>query len=112
MVDVRGDKNTTAEELQAIAKAFDGSRNREVDPEPGFVIYAGPATRRVITPENWKKEDIEDVGASVWDRRNKYKLPLGDFDERQIAVLRRDPSFVIGEQSEDGTEEPDPLGDD
>lgn len=86
----------TGKEKAAVAKAFDGSQVGNAEPEPGVVLYDGPATRRLISKEDWKKRGIE-ANSVEWGFHNKFRLPLDKFTEEQLKILRQDVAFKIGE---------------
>lgn len=52
-----------------------------------FVRYAGEATRRVITKEDWASAGFNDADASEWSIANDHALPSGDFSDAQIDYL-------------------------
>lgn len=95
-------EGATPAEAREIAKAFDGKHNFEVDPEPGLIIYNGPGTIRIFSRDDWKSEGVEVDSDTVWNRRNRWRLPLADFNERQLEVLRKNGGFVIGSPAEAG----------
>lgn len=79
----------------------DGSVKMEEMPPPDGpqVYYIGPATRRILTPEDWKNVGVEDTDHKtyVWDIDNSKMIPKAEFSPQQLDYLTRDDRFEIEE---------------
>lgn len=63
------------------------------------VVYTGPATRRVINANDWKKAGVEDQKQVVWDRTNGFSVPAGDLNEKALNYVDKvDDGFKVEER--------------
>jgi hypothetical protein len=66
-------------------------------PEGPQVKYIGPATRRVLTPEDWERVGVDDTEHETyeWNLKNAKMIPRDQFSEKQLAYLRTDDRFSV-----------------
>jgi hypothetical protein len=79
----------------------DGTVKEESIPEleGPQVRYDGPATRRILGPDDWKVLGVDDTEHKtfVWDLDNSKSLPKEQFSPQQLDYLRVDGRFQIDE---------------
>lgn len=62
------------------------------------VKYVGTADVREIDAAAWKQVEVEDQGKVVWDKKNKWAVPVSDLSEAAVRYLdENDSGFVIVE---------------
>lgn len=57
------------------------------------IKYVGGASKRVITAGDWASLGAEGKGDSVWGFHNEFVIAIDEFDEAQLAYLRKDGRF-------------------
>lgn len=61
-----------------------------------FVEYIGPATRRILTVEDWKRVGADDMDKVVeFGFANQRKVALSEFTAKAIAYLKIDDRFEV-----------------
>lgn len=69
----------------------------DLDADADYVEYKGNATFRRITADQWMQARVKDQSEIVWDASNEFKVPLSEFNDAALTVLRRDGAFAIPE---------------
>lgn len=79
----------------------DGSVKEEAIPEleGPQVQYIGPASRRILGPDDWETLGISDADHKkyVWDLSNSKCIRKSEFSPQQLDYLRVDGRFQIDE---------------
>lgn len=68
--------------------------------EDTMVIWKGDpnVTERRMTDEDWKNAGVSDGHYVAWSAMNRNAVPVDQFSERELAVLRRSGDFKIPEK--------------
>lgn len=59
------------------------------------VKYTGSSTRRLVTKEQWAGAGVKGQKGVEWNTLNEYSVPIGEFSDEALTVLRRDKAFEI-----------------
>lgn len=59
------------------------------------VKYTGDAGTREITKAQWKQAGAEGQEATVWNAENGYALPITNFSEDALEILKRDRNIKV-----------------
>lgn len=100
MVSEDTDKPTRRRTSKPVSQDDGTVKMQEMPPPDGpQVYYIGPATRRILTPEDWERVGVDDVEHKtyVWDISNSKMIPKKDFSPKQLAYLTVDDRFEIEE---------------
>ena len=63
------------------------------------VKYVGTADVREIDANAWKSIGVEDQHKVVWDRKNRWRVPVADLSDNAVRYLDEDDSgFVVVEE--------------
>lgn len=70
------------------------------------VKYVGSSTTRIITRGQFKAAGVDGQKDVEWNTRNEFTLPLGDFNDEALEVLRKDKAFEVSDRppAEDAVE--------
>lgn len=59
------------------------------------VVYVGDAGTREITKAQWKGAGVENQDKTVWNDENGYSLPIDQFTDKALEVLKRDRNIKV-----------------
>jgi hypothetical protein len=92
------DSGTSLRKTTPYAKD-DGTVGEKDVPQPKGpqIKYVGPATRRVLTPEDWERVGVDDTDHKryEWNLKNAKMIPRSEFSDKQLDYLRLDDRFVV-----------------
>jgi hypothetical protein len=64
------------------------------------VKYIGTADVRKISAADWRSIDVEDQMQVVWDKSNKFQVPVSELTEAAVKYLdENDSGFVVADVS-------------
>src|SRR5687767_13787916 len=60
-----------------------------------YVRYVGTADVRMITKDEWRGAGVKDQDTVVWNRANRWTVPLEDISDNARPFIEDDPGLVV-----------------
>ena len=59
------------------------------------VRYIGPASRRILTEDDWANVGAKGQKEVEWNFQNEFRVPISKFSENALNYLDSDDRFIV-----------------